>query len=162
MSMYCYINFRNSLSSLTPVPGHPNAFLAKDAPQTITLNSKTDKEEKRGEGPGLLKKTVLESMRFGDREVELPNYWWKALDGRYWYHAKGKKAIERHFEEMGDLAKLEKKEDEKGETSKVNAWGMIKRIERRVQEKKEEDALPGKREERQVRKALGVVDLNQK
>ncbi|GAA5896274.1 uncharacterized protein JCM6883_006856 [Sporobolomyces salmoneus] len=157
ISMYCYINFRNSLSSLTPVPGHPNAFLAKDAPQNSAPFSLSGEDDDEG-GPGQLKKVTLKSTRVGDREVELPSYWWRWLGGRYWYVAKGKKAVERHFAEMGDLSKLENA-NEAGRD--VNSWKMIRTIEKRCQEKKEEDQLPGKREERQIKKALGVVDLNE-
>jgi hypothetical protein len=80
------------------------------------------------------------------------------LDGRYWYVAKGKKAVERHFEEMGDLSKLELENGEGG----VNSWKMIRRIEKRCKEEKEAEMLPGKKEERQIKKALGVIDLTQK
>jgi hypothetical protein len=149
--MYCYLNFRNSLSSLTPVPGHPNAFLAKDAPQNNHNNSQSEEEG----GPGQLKTVTLKSSRVGDQEIELPSYWWKWLDGRYWYVAKGKTAVQRHWEEMGDLSKEEGEGD-------VNSWKMIRKIEKRCEEQKELDLLPGKKEERQIKKALGVIDLNEK
>ncbi|GAA6014824.1 hypothetical protein JCM11491_002129 [Sporobolomyces phaffii] len=165
MSMYCYINFRNSLSSLTPVPGHPNAFLAKDAPQTSVGSSAASGSQSEDEGtgaergPGELHKVVLKSTRVGEREVDLPAYWWRWLDGRYWYVAKGRKAVERHFDEMGDLSQLEKLEDDANDG--VNSWKMITRIETRCRDEQEQSLLPGKREERQIKKSLGIIDLNQ-
>ena len=157
--MHCYINFRNSLSSLTPVPGHPNAFLARDAPSTLPST-----REELADGPGKLKKVVLKSSRTGDKEIELPKYHWDALDGRYWYVAKGRENVERHFKEMGDLAKIEREEGkvEDGGVGNVNSWRMIRRIKERIEKQKEEDSIPGKREERQVKRALGIIDLNKK
>lgn len=157
--MHCYINFRNSLSSLTPVPGHPNAFLARDAPSTLPST-----REELADGPGKLKKVVLKSSRTGDKEIELPKYHWDALDGRYWYVAKGRENVERHFKEMGDLGKIEREEGkvEDGVVGNVNSWRMIRRIKERIEKQKEEDSIPGKREERQVKRALGIIDLNKK
>jgi len=158
ISMHCYINFRNSLSSLTPVPGHPNAFLARDAPSTLPTTP-----EELSDGPGKLKRVVLKSSRTGEQEVELPKYHWERLDGRYWYVAKGRENVERHFREMGDLGKIEREEGrEDGEVGNVNSWRMIRRIKERIEKQKEEDSIPGKREERQVKRALGIIDLNKK
>ncbi|GAA5994666.1 hypothetical protein JCM5350_000370 [Sporobolomyces pararoseus] len=147
ISMYCYLNFRNSLSSLVPVPGHPNAFLAKDAPPPPTIPQEGE------DGPGNVKKIVLKSSRIGDVEKVLPNYWWKWLDGRYFYVAKGKTQVERHFKEMGNV--------EEGGEGEVNSWKMISKIEKRIKEQQELNDTPEKKQERQIKRALKVVDLNE-
>lgn len=158
MTAYCYINFKNSLSSLTLVPGTPNAFLAKDAPSTLPVS-----DEELSNGPGKLRTVTLKSSRTGEKEIELPKYHWEPLDGRYWYVAKGRENVERHFTEMGDLSKIEKEEGrEDGKEGNVNSWKMIRRIQERIVKTQEENSIPGKREERQVKKALGIIDLNQK
>lgn len=148
MTMYCYMNFRNSLSSLTPVPGNPHAFLARDAPgPPPDLDLDLDDDDK--------KTVTIKSARVGDRRVELPSYSWPWLHGRYWYVARGKRAIERHFSEMGHLSRHDRAQD-------VNAWKMIEQIRVRCREQHERDSSPQAREQRQVKRSLGIVDLNEK
>ncbi|GAA5922111.1 uncharacterized protein JCM15063_003190 [Sporobolomyces koalae] len=130
LTMYCYLNFRNSLNSLVPVKGHPNAFLARDSPRP----------EPDPTGPGELKEVVLKSTRTGDQTVELPRYSWPWLDGRYWYVARGKHAVEQHWR------------DQQGSTS----WQMIETIQRRQQSPPEPSSDLAR-----AHHALGIVDLNQ-
>ncbi|GAA6006664.1 hypothetical protein JCM10207_005011 [Rhodosporidiobolus poonsookiae] len=154
VTMYCYLNFRNSLADLVPVPGAPNAFLARDA--HASTSSAADPS---GKGKG------KEVVRAPEHE-DLPAYHWDFLDGRYLYIAKGREAVARHMKEMGGVAagstsaegveagpKIMRKS---GEEEKVGAWDTVARIEARCAKLEAERALPGKREERMLRRAMGL------
>ncbi|BGP21572.1 hypothetical protein JCM10295v2_000447 [Rhodotorula toruloides] len=164
-TMYCYINMRNALADLIPVPGHPAAFLARDAapgsPAASEIGRVRSRREKRI-------KVVA-----GDHEV--PDYHWRWLDGRYLYIARGREMIARHMLEMTGSTKPDKGEvadelvEEKGpmhgkvkrrlmpgaDEERLGAWGTIQRIEERCAKTEAEQMLPGKREEVMLRRAMG-------
>lgn len=99
--MYCYLNLRNVIADLVPVPGAPNAFLARDAPPgspaaaELELKVKERLASKRDPqiGPG-----------GNATEQKVPEYHWPWLDGRYLYIATGRSNIARHMTEMGGAA----------------------------------------------------------
>ncbi|GAA5956082.1 hypothetical protein JCM21900_002589, partial [Sporobolomyces salmonicolor] len=164
VTMYCYLNFRHALSDLVPVPGHPNAFLARDAPPPPAPSLSAD-------AASHVKTVTLTSPHSG-HEPELPKYHWPALDGRYLYIAKGRQAVARHLAEMGG-AKIEAVEVEnEGEgrdkskakaplEGKVSAWRVIRQIEARCDAAKQEREQPGRREQEAMKRALGIVEEEQ-
>ncbi|ORY69266.1 hypothetical protein BCR35DRAFT_308054 [Leucosporidium creatinivorum] len=82
-TMYCYMNFRNAIADLIPVPGLPGAYLARDvapsAPPSATPSPPT----------------------VGAKDTpELPSYHWPRLDGRYLYISRGNEAVKQHLEDM--------------------------------------------------------------
>lgn len=199
VSMYCYINMRNALEDLVPVPGHPTAFLARDA----------------GPTPDHLPAVRRKGAK-SDRPEGVPEYHWPWLDGRFVYVARGRDNVARHMREMGGVAdaprlasaaardKVEASapaikgddgapaldqgaaaEDPKApspsarrrrtslqhgatpaaaaaaaavEGERVGAWETIQRIEDRVEKQEADKLLPGKREERILRRAMGFED----
>lgn len=76
----CYINFRNQIGTLVPIPSHHNAFIAKD---DIVDATPPPPLPNAAEGP------------------PIPSYHWPALDGRYLYYARGREYVTRHMDEMG-------------------------------------------------------------
>ncbi|TNY18061.1 hypothetical protein DMC30DRAFT_333387, partial [Rhodotorula diobovata] len=165
VSMYCYINMRNALEDLVPVPGHPTAFLARDA----------------GPTPDHLPAVRRKGAK-SDRPEGVPEYHWPWLDGRFVYVARGRDNVARHMREMGGGAAAE---DPKApspsarrrrtslqhgatpaaaaaaaavEGERVGAWETIQRIEDRVEKQEADKLLPGKREERILRRAMGFED----
>lgn len=202
VSMYCYINMRNALEDLVPVPGHPTAFLARDA----------------GPTPDHLPAVRRKGAK-SDRPEGVPEYHWPWLDGRFVYVVRGRDNVARHMREMGGVADaprlasaakgtpprddrvdasapaikgddgapaLDKgaaAEDPKApspfarrrrtslphgatpaaaaaavEGERVGAWETIQRIEDRVEKQEADKLLPGKREERILRRAMGFED----
>lgn len=102
--MYCYLNFRNVISDLVPVPGAPNAFLARDAPPGSPAAAEAELPIKeriasKRDAPGLLGPPAPRGT-----DDETPQYHWPWLDGRYLYIATGRQNIARHLQEMGGLA----------------------------------------------------------
>ncbi|GAA5945035.1 hypothetical protein JCM3775_004267 [Rhodotorula graminis] len=191
VTMYCYINMRNALEDLVPVPGHPTAFLARDAPPVDQL-------------PALKKRPVVVDAPEGT-----PEYRWPWLDGRFVYVARGRDNVARHMREMGGVsgeaprapaaaAVAPAKEGEPApspapdasptlaaaaaaaeappaspsgrtkrklmphavvvEGERVGAWDTMRRIEERVAKQEADKVLPGKREERMLRRAMGFED----
>ncbi|GAA6032019.1 hypothetical protein JCM8097_003390 [Rhodosporidiobolus ruineniae] len=156
VTMYCYLNFRNALSDLVPVPGSINAFLARDAaPGSPDEQHAHHAAAVQGKGKG---KAV-------EGAEDLPAYRWPFLDGRYLYIARGREAVARHMKEMGGVAvdsspvgephgpRLMRKS---GEEEKAGAWDTIARIEERCEKLEAQNMLPGKREERLLKKAMGL------
>jgi hypothetical protein len=163
--MYCYINMRNALADLIPVPGHPAAFLARDAAPGSPAASET------GQDPSRSQKRI--KLVAGEHEV--PDYHWRWLDGRYFYIARGREMVARHMLEMtgstrpdiGHMA--DELVEEKGpmhgkvkrklmpgvDEERLGAWGTIRRIEERCAKAEAERMLPGKREENMLRRAMG-------
>lgn len=78
----CYINFRNHINALIPVPNHPGTFLAAmDSPSTSKITT--------------TQKTSIDS-----EASVVPKYHWKGLDGRYLYYASGRDKVSEHLIEM--------------------------------------------------------------
>jgi len=195
--MYCYINMRHALADLVPVPGHPTAFLARDAPPVDQL-------------PPIKQRTVVVDAPEGT-----PEYRWPWLDGRFVYVARGRENVARHMREMGGVGEpappppppapapdASAKQGEPAPTpvtsasssaaaaaadashpspppspssagrpkrklmphavvvegERVGAWDTMRRIEERVEKQEADKALPGKREERMLRRAMGFED----
>ncbi|GAA5844987.1 hypothetical protein JCM11251_003172 [Rhodosporidiobolus azoricus] len=155
VSMICYINFRNALSDLVPVPGMVNSFLARD----VSPGSPDEVAKTKAIGKGKGK-----AVAGGEEEWAGPHWPW--LDGRYIYVAKGREAVARHMKEMGGVAVDETPEAQKvkgprilrksGEEQKVSAWETIARIEERCEKSEAQKLLPGKREERIMKRAMGL------
>ncbi|GAA5897455.1 hypothetical protein JCM6882_001891 [Rhodosporidiobolus microsporus] len=153
VTMYCYLNFRNSLSDLVPVPGTVNSFLARDvAPGSPDEVARTKAFKGKGK-----------AVEGGDGEGEGPHWNW--LDGRYIYIARGREAVARHMKEMGGVVvdgpvdegrKGPKILRKSGEEEQVGAWGTIARIEERCERSEAQKMLPGKREEQVMRRAMGL------
>lgn len=148
VSMYCYLNFRHSLADLVPVPGSPNSFIARDAAPGTNASGSVDL---KGKGKEV------------DKPEGLPDYYWPRLDGRYLYIARGREAIARHMKEMGGVAAEPSGEEgaftvsrKSGDEEKVGAWNTIARIEERCEKLEAERALPGKRQEQMVKRAMGL------
>lgn len=163
--MYCYINMRNALADLIPVPGHPAAFLARDAAPGSPAASETGQDPSRSE----------KRIKLVAGEHEVPDYHWRWLDGRYFYIARGREMVARHMLEMtgstrpdiGHMA--DELVEEKGpmhgkvkrklmpgvDEERLGAWGTIRRIEERCAKAEAERMLPGKREENMLRRAMG-------
>ncbi|GAA6062292.1 hypothetical protein JCM10212_004380 [Sporobolomyces blumeae] len=187
-TMYCYLNFRNSLASLVPVPGHPNAFIARDAaaPPPSGPSSRSHDPGHATTSTGGGERVVVLKSRDGDLKRTVPAYRWDWLDGRYWYVARGRENVVRHLAEMGDLSKAEPEPAEDARTTPtdrdgtsttgrprkssfghaqappaINSWKMIETIEKRIEKQKEEDNVPGRKEEKRIKRALGIVDLNE-
>ncbi|GAA5903315.1 hypothetical protein JCM8208_002272 [Rhodotorula glutinis] len=189
VTMYCYINMRNALEDLVPVPGHPTAFLARDAPPVDQL--------------AVIKRTVVV-----DKPEGTPEYRWPWLDGRFVYVARGRDNVARHMREMGGVGGdvpppvpvpvVSAKDGEPApapastassavdeakpsapssptspsgrpkrklmphavvvEGERVGAWDTMRRIEERVEKQEADKLLPGKREERMLRRAMGFED----
>ncbi|BGP12527.1 hypothetical protein JCM10213_007629 [Rhodosporidiobolus nylandii] len=146
-SMYCFLNFRNSLADLVPVPGSPNSFLARDV------------------APGAPDEHSFKRKPKAPEHEALPEYHWPWLDGRYVYVARGREAVMRHMKEMGGVAGEQAKDGvergpmimrKSGEEEKAGAWDTIGRIEERCERLEAEKMLPGKREEQLLRRALGL------
>ncbi|GAA5838522.1 hypothetical protein JCM9279_003271 [Rhodotorula babjevae] len=199
VTMYCYINMRNALEDLVPVPGHPTAFLARDAPPVDQL-------------PPLKKRS---STVVVDAPEGTPEYRWPWLDGRFVYVARGRENVARHMREMGGVdgevppplpapapAPVASAKEGAPATSaspaaaadeakpsaphsptptsaataagrpkrklmphavvvegeRVGAWDTMRRIEERVEKQEADKLLPGKREERMLRRAMGFED----
>ncbi|GAA5866402.1 hypothetical protein JCM1840_001304 [Sporobolomyces johnsonii] len=164
VSMYCYLNFRHALSDLVPVPGHPNAFLARDAPPPPSPPTAAD--------PASHTKTVTLSSTASGQETELPKYHWPALDGRYIYIAKGRQAVARHLAEMAGakVHAVEVADDDDGHDrikantpleDKVSTWRVIRQIEARCEAAQQEREQPGRREHEAMKRALGIVEDEQ-
>lgn len=146
--MFCYINFRNALADLVPVPGAPASFLARDA----TTDSPDAEKAKKGKGKA-------------PEHEDLPDYRWPALEGRYIYIARGRDAVARHMKEMGGVSVAEPVDGQatgpkimrrSGEEEKMGAWDTIARIEERCEKLEAQKLLPGKREEQMLRRAMGL------
>ncbi|TKA52738.1 hypothetical protein B0A53_04191 [Rhodotorula sp. CCFEE 5036] len=180
-TMYCYLNLRNVIADLVPVPGAHNAFLARDAPPGSPAAVEAERKLKER----TMRKVPVPAD--GDDKTT-PQYHWPWLDGRYLYIATGRANVARHMAEMGGAASqdvlegatrpptaataasgLETEPEFKptrprrrslptGPTldeGKLGAWDMLQRIEDRVEKAEAERALPGKREEELMRRALG-------
>ncbi|GAA5997369.1 uncharacterized protein JCM10292_000211 [Rhodotorula paludigena] len=173
VKMYCYINMRNALSDLVPVPGHPTAFLARDAPPASPAAEAAAHHRKARVPP-----------------EGVPEYHWPWLEGRYFYVATGRENVARHMLEMSGASaeateeKKMAKQAEEGATREkaikvrpdgsvslgevqrlvaprdehVGAWDTIRRIEERCEKKAAERLLPGKREEAMIRRAMGLEE----
>lgn len=99
--MYCYLNLRNVIADLVPVPGAHNAFLARDAPPGSP--AAVEAERKLKERTMRKVSTPLAAAADGD-ETHMPRYHWPWLDGRYLYIATGRTNVARHMAEMGGAA----------------------------------------------------------
>ncbi|GAA5878199.1 hypothetical protein JCM3774_005840 [Rhodotorula dairenensis] len=183
-TMYCYLNLRNVIEDLVPVPGAPNAFLARDAPP----GSPAAVEAERKLRERTMRKVELQHTA-DPNATTTPAYRWPWLDGRYLYIATGRNNVARHMTEMGgaatdpedhhhhhypsDSGSQREPEHARPEAATaarpprrrslpptldeghLGAWGMLKRIEDRVEKAEAERAQPGKREEELMRRALG-------
>ncbi|KAK4057646.1 hypothetical protein OIO90_001294 [Microbotryomycetes sp. JL221] len=93
-TMYCYINWRNAISDMIPVPGMPGAFIARETRKPTTTNASTSTTmTTRPTGPPSSSAPV--TLPDG-----LPSYHWPWLDGRYLYIARGSQAVKRHLDDM--------------------------------------------------------------
>ena len=183
-TMYCYLNLRNVIADLVPVPGAHNAFLARDAPPGSPAAVEAERK---------LKERTMRKVAppLAADETPTPRYHWPWLDGRYLYIATGRTNVARHMVEMGGAA-TPQDDSQEGATrptpaaaaavggpatepepkpaarprrrslptptldeGKLGAWDMLKRIEDRVEKAEAERAQPGKREEELMRRALG-------
>ncbi|GAA6056023.1 hypothetical protein JCM3770_002146 [Rhodotorula araucariae] len=160
VTMYCYLNMRHALENMIPVPGHPTAFLARDAPLDEHVPVKPAAERPEG----------------------TPEYHCRWLDGRFIYIARGRENVARHMREMGGVAadsdakrdagdgagtvaaegpkagRVKRKLMPAADEERLGAWETISRIEDRVEKERAEKLLPNKREEAMLRRAMGFDD----
>ena len=134
-TMYCYINFRNAIADMIPVPGMPVAFIARETRQA-GLARHGDKKKPEPAGPP-------SSAAQPDLPDDLPAYRWPWLDGRYFYIARGRTAVERHLGDMGGEAGLR---------------SIDKLYERCVEQRKERESNAKAIKQRQI---LGIEDPDQ-